>query len=85
MEIHRLKPVHGWREFLKEVGIIVLGVLIALAAEQAAETLRHEQQVEVGERALKENYARFIEQRAELDASTTCGWGPRSDPAPHPR
>lgn len=36
MELHRPQhPIHGWREFLKEVGIIVLGVLIALGAEQA--------------------------------------------------
>jgi len=35
MEIHKPKPIHNWREFLKEVGIIVLGVGIALAAEQA--------------------------------------------------
>jgi len=37
MEIHKPRPWHGLREFLKEVGIIVLGVLIALALEQAAE------------------------------------------------
>lgn len=37
MDVHRPKPVHHWREFLKEVGIIVLGVLIALGAEQTAE------------------------------------------------
>jgi hypothetical protein len=30
MEIHKPKPVHGWRDFAKEVGIIVLGVLSAL-------------------------------------------------------
>src|SRR5258708_7741881 len=28
------KPMHGWRAFAGEVGIIVVGVLIALAAEQ---------------------------------------------------
>ena len=39
MEIHKAKPFHGWREFLKEVGVIVLGVLIALSAEQIVETL----------------------------------------------
>jgi hypothetical protein len=44
MDIHRPKPVHGWREFLKEVGIVVLGVLIALSAEQTVEWFhwRHE-------------------------------------------
>lgn len=31
--------MHGWREFAGEVGIIVVGVLIALSAEQFVETL----------------------------------------------
>lgn len=39
MHIHLPKPLHGWREFVGEVGIIVLGVLIALGAEQIVETL----------------------------------------------
>ena len=38
------KPLHGWREFAGEVGIIVLGVLIALGAQQIAENF-HEAQV----------------------------------------
>ena len=33
------KPLHGWRVFIGEVGVIVLGVVIALAAQQAAESL----------------------------------------------
>jgi hypothetical protein len=33
------KPLHGWREFAGEVAIIVLGVMIALGAEQVVETL----------------------------------------------
>jgi hypothetical protein len=37
MHFHLPKPLHGWREFVGEVGIIVLGVLIALGAEQALE------------------------------------------------
>jgi hypothetical protein len=37
MDIHKPKPWHGWREFLGEIGIIVIGVLIALAGEQAVE------------------------------------------------
>jgi hypothetical protein len=40
MDIHKPKPWHGWREFLKEYGIIVLGVLTALALEQTVEALR---------------------------------------------
>ena len=39
MQVHLPKPIHGWREFAGEVGIIVLGVLIALGAQQVVETL----------------------------------------------
>jgi hypothetical protein len=37
MHFHFPKPLHGWREFAGEVGIIVLGVLIALAADALIE------------------------------------------------
>jgi hypothetical protein len=39
MDIHKPKPWHGVREFLKEYVIIVVGVLTALGAEQAVELL----------------------------------------------
>lgn len=45
MDIHRPKPIHSWREFLGEIGIIVIGVLIALAGEQTVEALHHRSQV----------------------------------------
>jgi hypothetical protein len=48
MEIHKPKPFHNWREFLKEYGIIVLGVLTALGLEQALESWHaHEKLKEV--------------------------------------
>jgi hypothetical protein len=34
MHFHLPKPLHGWRALVGEVGIIVVGVLIALGAEQ---------------------------------------------------
>jgi hypothetical protein len=37
MHFHLPKPLHGWRAFAGEVGIIVVGVLIALGAEQLVE------------------------------------------------
>lgn len=40
MHVHMPKPLHGWRAFAGEVGIIVVGVLIALSAEQLVETIR---------------------------------------------
>jgi hypothetical protein len=39
--MHLPKPLHGWREFAGEVGIIVVGVLVALAAQQLVEDLHH--------------------------------------------
>jgi hypothetical protein len=34
-----LRPAKGWRAFAGEVGVVVLGVLLALAAQQTAETV----------------------------------------------
>jgi hypothetical protein len=38
MRFHLPRPLHGWREFAGEVGVIVLGVLIALGAGQIVDT-----------------------------------------------
>lgn len=45
MHVHLPKPLHGWRELAGEVGIIVIGVLIALGAEQVVETIHGNAQV----------------------------------------
>lgn len=45
MRFHLPKPLHGWREFAGEVGIIVLGVLIALGAGQIVETFHERRDV----------------------------------------
>ncbi len=52
MEVHKPKPWHGLREFLKEYLIIVIGVLTALAAEQGVEWLRWHSDVAEARRAL---------------------------------
>lgn len=44
MDIHKPKPWHGVREFLKEYVIIVIGVLTALGAEAVVQNL-HEQRL----------------------------------------
>lgn len=50
MDIHKPKPFHGWREFLKEYGIIVLGVMTALGGEQIVDSFRwHGEVVEARE------------------------------------
>lgn len=39
MHVHLPKPLHGWRAFVGEVGIIVIGVLIALGAEECVRAI----------------------------------------------
>jgi hypothetical protein len=46
MEVHKPKLVSNWRELLKEWGIIVLGVLTALLAEQAVQSVDWEHKVD---------------------------------------
>ena len=52
MHIHLPKALHGWRDFAKEVGIIVVGVLIALGAEQIVTVLHWREEVSDTRRAL---------------------------------
>jgi hypothetical protein len=53
MHFHLPKPLHGWREFAGEVGIIVIGVLIALSAEQLVERWHSDRQAEQARAALR--------------------------------
>jgi hypothetical protein len=73
MEIHRPKAsVHGWRELLKEIGIIVIGVVIALGAEQAVEAIHWMYQVDAGEAALKAAFIREVDNMALRKAQSDC-------------
>lgn len=54
MHFHLPKPLHGWREFAGEVGIIVVGVLIALGAEQVVESIDWHHRRELAENAMRE-------------------------------
>jgi hypothetical protein len=53
MDIHKPKPWHGLREFLKEYAIIVVGVLTALAAEQTVEWLHWQERTNQTEANLR--------------------------------
>jgi hypothetical protein len=52
MEIHKPKPAHSWRELLTEIGIVVIGVGIALAAEQTVEWLHWRDRVAEARKAI---------------------------------
>lgn len=58
MEVHHKHgPLRNWREFAKEIGVIVIGVLIALGGEQAVEAIHHRQEVHDARDALEEELA----------------------------
>lgn len=57
MHFHLPKPLHGWRELAGEVGIIVVGVLIALGAEQVVEDVHWRHTVATERKALDADVA----------------------------
>lgn len=72
MDIHKPKPWHGVREFLKEYVIIVVGVLTALGAEQGVEWLHWRQQAQVAREALAADFKRVVFWSDERVAETPC-------------
>ena len=64
MHIHKPKALHGWREFLGEIGVIVCGVLIAIVLDQSVEALRHRAEAKEMAGKLREE---SIENRHVLD------------------
>ena len=63
MDIHKPKPWHSFREFLKEYLIIVVGVLTALAAEQIVENVHWARRVA----------ETHVQLKAELSADARSG------------
>jgi hypothetical protein len=72
MDIHKPKPIHNLREFLKEVGIIVLGVSIALAAEQAVEWFHWRAQVREARSIIATEMASNLAAAAERIGAQAC-------------
>ena len=61
MHVHMPKPLHGWRALVGEIGIIVVGVLIALGAEQVVENLHWRHQLQLERRALNDEVLTNLE------------------------
>lgn len=72
MHIHLPKPLHGWREFLGEVGIIVVGVVIALGLEQVVETIHWHHKAEQATGALRGEVGFNYMRAAELVITGPC-------------
>ena len=72
MEIHKPKSWHGLREFLKEYATIVVGVLTALALEQAVEWLHWQGKVRSAEHAFQTDLALTADLASERVAVSRC-------------
>jgi len=53
MHLHAPKPIHSWRELVTEVGVIVIGILIALGLEPAIENYHTHEQTEKSREAVE--------------------------------
>lgn len=75
-DIHKIKPIHGWREPLGEFEIIVIGVLIALIGKQAVENLHYRTDLREAREAPKvelESNLWSIDNRLQLNACSPTG------------
>ena len=72
MHFHLPRPLHGWREFVGEVGIIVLGVLIALGAEQVIEDIHWRHEIEATRQALEMEAADNLSAAATRRRQQSC-------------
>ncbi len=53
MDIHLPKVPHSWRELGREIGIIVIGVLIALFFEQLVQAWDWTEKVRIADKAMR--------------------------------
>ena len=72
MHFHLPKPLHGWREFVGEVGIIVVGVLIALGAEQVVETIHWQREAGHTREAISNEVADHYVTASEIVMAQPC-------------
>src|SRR5262245_42512275 len=72
MDVHKSKPFHGLRDFLKEYAIIVIGVLTALAAEQSVVWLHDRQAAAEARAAVRAEVAKNLSDMQYRVATQAC-------------
>jgi hypothetical protein len=72
MDIHKPKPIHNWRELLKEIGIIVIGVSIALGAEQAVQTMHEHHRASQARDSIRGEIANTLGQMEVRNVTEAC-------------
>jgi hypothetical protein len=69
---HHPHPMHNWPEFLREIGVVVIGVLLALSAEQVAEAFHWRHEVEVEREALRSEVRTNLSTAAYRQSEQGC-------------
>ena len=72
MHIHLPKPLHGWRAFVGEVGIVVLGVLLALGASQLVEAWQWHRKANQATELLRKEVADEYVEAVEAAITAPC-------------
>src|SRR4051794_38132329 len=72
MHFHLPKPLHGWRALAGEVGVIVIGVVLALAAEQAVESIHWRREVTAERASLRQEVKDSLNGIAERRREQGC-------------
>jgi hypothetical protein len=75
VDIHKPKPWHGFREFLKEYLIIVIGVLTALGAEAIVENLHWRHLAEQHDADLHASAVQIVDLSVERLMQAPCARG----------
>jgi hypothetical protein len=72
MQFHVPRPPKGWPKFAAEVGIIVLGVLIALGAQQVVESLHWREEVREADKRIRDDIVSNLTNASERFAIDPC-------------
>lgn len=72
MEIHRPKAAHGWREFLVEIGTIVIGIVIALGLEQSVAAIHERGLAREARQAIDAEMQEDVDRIAYRQAQQPC-------------
>ena len=72
MHVSMPKPLHGWREFAGEVGVVLLGVLLALGAQQLVSDWQWRSDVRDADARISEELSFDVALAYERSAIDTC-------------
>lgn len=72
MRVSWPRPIQGWRVLIGEIAIIVVGVLIALGAQQALEDYKWKREVAAGREALRDDYVGIVVNARERIGLDQC-------------